>query len=294
MKRSVFILACVFLCAPWQLLAQYDEYGGDVPYVPTPAPIVEAMLKLGKIQPSDFVIDLGCGDGRIVIMAAEKFGAQGMGYDLNPQRIAEAKENAKKAGVENRVTFVEKNFFDADISKATLVTLYLLPEVNLRLRPKLLRELRVGARIVSHSFDMGDWKPDRKIEVNGKTLYYWEVTEKAKKEFGEPQARLELNGVWDSRLSAAGRQRNAEMILAVKGQALHGYFSFPESPLLPLRNGRIDGDTLTFEVLEAAGPGGGRTWRMTARFGGDQMAGEAAAGEGGATEEWLWVAGKRP
>ena len=217
-----------------------------------------------------------------------------MGYDLNPQRIAEAKENAKKAGVENRVTFVEKNLFDADISKATLVTLYLLPEVNLRLRPKLLRELRSGARIVSHSFDMGDWKPDRKIEVNGKTLYYWEVTEKAKKEFGEPQARLELNGVWDSRLSAAGRLLSAEMILAVKGQALHGYLSFPESPLLPLRNGKIDGDTLTFEVQDPAGPAGGRTWRMTARFAGDQMTGEAAADDGGATEEWLWMAGKRP
>jgi ribosomal protein L11 methylase PrmA len=119
-------------------------------------------------------------------MASERFGARGMGFDLNPQRIAEAKENAKKAGVEDKVEFVEKNLFDADLSKATLVTLYLLPDVNLRLRPKLLRELRTGARIVSHSFDMGDWKPDKKIEVNGKTLYYWEVTEKAKKEFGQP------------------------------------------------------------------------------------------------------------
>lgn len=186
MMRCAFLPLVGLLCASWPVLAQYDEFGGDVPYVPTPPPIVEAMLKLGQIQPSDFVIDLGCGDGRIVVMAAEKFGARGMGYDLNPQRIAEAKENAKKAGVEDKVEFVEKNLFEADVSKATLVTLYLLPDVNLRLRPKLLRELRTGARIVSHSFDMGDWKPDKKIEANGKTLYFWRVTEKAKKEFGAP------------------------------------------------------------------------------------------------------------
>lgn len=180
---AVFLLAgLAFAASP--ALARYDEFGGDVPYVPTPPPIVEAMLKLGNVRPSDFVIDLGCGDGRIVIMAAEKFGARGMGFDLNPQRIAEARENAQKAGVADRVEFIEKNLFEADVSKATLVTLYLLPDVNLRLRPKLLRELRTGARIVSHSFDMGDWKPDKKIEVNGKTLYFWEVTEKAKREFG--------------------------------------------------------------------------------------------------------------
>ncbi|MFZ5927281.1 MAG: SAM-dependent methyltransferase [Acidobacteriota bacterium] len=189
MTRCASVLWLGLLCAAWPALAQYDEFGGDVPYVPTPPPIVEAMLKLGKIQPTDFVIDLGCGDGRIVVMAAEKFGARGMGFDLNPQRIAEARENAKKAGVEDKVEFVEKNLFDADVSKATLVTLYLLPDVNLRLRPKLLRELRTGARIVSHSFDMGDWKPDRKIEVNGKTLYFWEVTDKAKRDFGERQAQ---------------------------------------------------------------------------------------------------------
>ena len=189
MTRSAHVLLLGLLCAPWPVFAQYDEFGGDVPYVPTPPPIVEAMLKLGKIQPADFVIDLGCGDGRIVIMAVEKFGARGMGFDLNPQRIAEAKENAKKAGVEEKVEFIERNLFEADVSKATLVTLYLLPDVNLRLRPKLLRELRTGARIVSHSFDMGDWKPDKKIEVNGKTLYFWEVTEKAKRDFGEPQAQ---------------------------------------------------------------------------------------------------------
>lgn len=288
MMRSAGLLLLGLLCAPWPVAAQYDEFGGDVPYVPTPPPIVEAMLKLGNIKSSDFVIDLGCGDGRIVVTAAEKFGARGMGFDLNPQRIAEARENAKKAGVEDKVEFVEKNLFDADVSKATLVTLYLLPDVNLRLRPVLLRQLRLGARIVSHSFDMGDWKPDKKIEVNGKTLYYWEVTEKAKKEFGEPQARLELNGVWDSRLAAGGRVLPAEMILSVRGQSLQGYFSFPELPLLAIRDGRIEGDTVSFRV-----EGPGAVIRVTARFDEAQMEGEAEGEWNGSSFAASWAADKR-
>jgi SAM-dependent methyltransferase len=290
MTRSVVLLLMAAFCmAPWPVLAQYDEYGGDVPYVPTPPQIVEAMLKLGNIKPTDFVIDLGCGDGRIVVMAAEKFGARGMGFDLNPQRIAEAKENAKKAHVEDKVEFVEKNLFDADVSKATLVTLYLLPDVNIRLRPKLLRELRTGARIVSHSFDMGDWKPDKKIEVNGKTLYYWEVTEKAKKEFGEPQARIELNGVWDSSLKAGARVLPAEMILSVRGQSLQGYFSFPDRPLLPIRDGRIEGDTVSFRVEQP-----GAVLRVSARFDERQMEGEAEGEVDGEDFTASWAAHKRP
>ncbi|MCX7603996.1 MAG: class I SAM-dependent methyltransferase [Bryobacteraceae bacterium] len=293
MRRSAVLLSFVLLFCPGLAHGQYDEYGGDVPYVPTPYPIVEAMLKLGNIRPSDFVIDLGCGDGRIVVMAAEKFGARGIGYDLNPQRIAEAKENAKKAGVEDRVQFIEKNLFDADISKATLVTLYLLPDVNLRLRPKLLRELRTGARIVSHSFDMGDWKPDRKIEVNGKTLYYWEVTEQAKKQFGEPQARIELNGVWDSRLMGRGEAVAAEMILSVRGQSLLGYFSFPDRPLLEVRRGRVEGDALFFEVERPGDSGPGAVYRISARFTEERMEGEAVAVDGNGQTEWAWTAEKR-
>lgn len=165
--------AVLFLAAP--LLAQYEEGPGEVPYVPTPPDIVEAMLKLGEIKSGDFVIDLGCGDGRIVVMAAQKFGARGIGYDINPERIREANENAEKAKVAGKVQFIEKNLFDADIAKATLVTLYLLPDVNMRLRPKLWKDLKPGTRVVSHSFDMGDWKPEKKLEVNGRTLYLWRI-----------------------------------------------------------------------------------------------------------------------
>jgi len=189
MTRRVLWI-CLLLClGGLPAIAQYDDFGGDVPYVPTPPAIVEAMLKLGQIRNSDFVIDLGCGDGRIVVMAAEKFGARGIGYDLNPERISEANENAKRAGVVDRVKFVEKNLFEADIHEATLVTLYLLPDVNLKLRPRLLRDLKLGSRIVSNSFNMGDWMPDQKVEVAGKTLYFWEVTEKARAQYGEAEKK---------------------------------------------------------------------------------------------------------
>ncbi|MGB9606884.1 MAG: SAM-dependent methyltransferase, partial [Bryobacteraceae bacterium] len=147
--------------------------GGDVPYVPTPHDVVEQMLKLAGVKKGDVVYDLGCGDGRIVVMAAQKFGARGVGIDINPERIAEAKQNAEQAGVADRVKFFQQNLFDADIREATVVTLYLLPSVNLRLRPKLQHDLKPGTRIVSHSFDMGDWKPDKEIEYNGRKLYLW-------------------------------------------------------------------------------------------------------------------------
>jgi SAM-dependent methyltransferase len=163
--------------------AQYEE-GGDVPYVPTPPEVVESMLKLADIKNTDFVVDLGCGDGRIVVMAAEKFGARGRGVDLNPVRIKEAEANATKAAVTDRVKFVQGNLFDADVKDATVVTLYLLPDVNLKLRPKLLSDLKVGTRIVSHSFDMGDWPPEKKIEMGWRRVYLWTVTEQAKKTYG--------------------------------------------------------------------------------------------------------------
>jgi SAM-dependent methyltransferase len=147
----------------------------DVPYVPTPPNVVGRMLEIAGVDSSDVVYDLGCGDGRIVIAAAKDFGARGVGIDIDPERISEARANAKKAGVSDRVQFVEQDLFKADIGKATVVALYLLPEVNLRLQPKLMRELKPGTRIVSHSFDMGDWKPERTEEVDGRTIYFWTV-----------------------------------------------------------------------------------------------------------------------
>ncbi|WP_321474619.1 methyltransferase domain-containing protein [uncultured Paludibaculum sp.] len=179
----------ISLAAPLALHAQTYGESGDVPYVPTPQHVVDAMLKLGNVQPGDVVFDLGCGDGRIVVTAAEKFSATGTGIDLNPKRIEEANENARKAGVTDKVTFLQQNLFESDVSKATLVTLYLLPEVNLKLRPRLLQQLKTGTRIVSHSFDMGEWKPDKRFDADGRILYLWTVTDKAKEEFGHAAER---------------------------------------------------------------------------------------------------------
>src|SRR5215472_13197092 len=135
----------------------------DVPYIPTTEEAVKAMLKLADVKSSDVVYDLGCGDGRIVIAATQEYRAHGVGIDINPERIAEAKENAKKAGVENLVRFEENDLFDADIHEASVVTLFLLNSVNLKLRPKLLRDLKPGTRVVSNTFHMGDWKPDKEL-----------------------------------------------------------------------------------------------------------------------------------
>ena len=162
----------------------------DVPYVPTTDLAVAAMLKLADVKKGDVVYDLGCGDGRIVIAAAKTLGARGVGIDINPERISEARENARKAGVEKLVRFEENDLFQADIRGASVVTLFLLPEINLKLRPKLLRDLKPGTRIVSNTFDMGDWKPDKESTVGdpadpdfpfSHTLLLWTVPARAGK-----------------------------------------------------------------------------------------------------------------
>jgi SAM-dependent methyltransferase len=155
----------------------------DVPYVPTTEAAVQAMLKLADVKKTDVVYDLGCGDGRIVITAAKNLGARGVGIDINPVRIGEAKENARKSGVEQLVRFEENDLFDADIHEATVVTLFLLPHINLKLRPKLLKDLKPGTRVVSNTFDMGDWKPEKEATVPdtdessylSHKLYFWVV-----------------------------------------------------------------------------------------------------------------------
>jgi precorrin-6B methylase 2 len=153
----------------------------DVPYVPTPQDVVDAMLDLARVGRNDVLYDLGCGDGRIVISAARR-GAHATGVDLNPIRLAEARANAKEAGVTQRVTFKEGDLYQADVSAATVVTLYLLPSVNIKLRPILWKQLKVGTRVVSHAFDMGpEWPAQRTVEVEGKTIYLWTIQEAQKR-----------------------------------------------------------------------------------------------------------------
>ena len=139
----------------------------DVPYVPTTEEAVRAMLKLADVKKADIIYDLGCGDGRIVIAAAKTYGARGVGIDIDPDRIQEARENAKKAGVENLVRFEENDLFQANFREATVVTLFLLPSINLKLRPKLLQNLKPGTRVVSNTFDMGTWRPEKEQSLPG-------------------------------------------------------------------------------------------------------------------------------
>lgn len=151
------------------------EQESDVPYVPTPEPVVDSMLALANVDETDVVYDLGSGDGRIVIRAAQKYGARGVGIEIDPDRVEEARQNAQEAGVENLVEFRQGDLFEADISDATVVTLYLLPSVNQKLRPKLFEELAPGTPVVSHDFDMGQWTPDRTVDLNGDTIYRWTI-----------------------------------------------------------------------------------------------------------------------
>jgi SAM-dependent methyltransferase len=154
----------------------------DVPYVPTPQPVVNRMLEIAKVRRGDVLYDLGCGDGRIVVTAARDRGASGVGIDIDPQRIAEARQNAEQAGVTDRVRFEVADLFASDFSKATVVTLYLLPQINQKLRPQLWRQLKVGTRVVSHDFDMGEaWPPERMERVEGKTLYFWTIRREHKR-----------------------------------------------------------------------------------------------------------------
>ncbi|WP_420226636.1 SAM-dependent methyltransferase [Pigmentiphaga litoralis] len=146
----------------------------DVIYVPTPPEVVDAMLKVANVGPNDVLYDLGSGDGRIPITAAKRFGTRGVGFDIDPQRIAEANANAKAAEVTDKVRFVQGDLFQQDLRAATVISLYLLPGLNARLKPTLLK-LKPGTRIVSHAFQMPDWEPEQTVDINGRKVYFWTV-----------------------------------------------------------------------------------------------------------------------
>jgi hypothetical protein len=166
----------------------------DVPYVPTPESVVMAMLELAKVNRNDVIYDLGSGDGRLVITATQKFGAKkGVGVEINPGLVNRSIENAKQAGVSDRTQFIQQDLFKTDFREASVVTLYLLPRINLELRPKLLSELKPGSRVVSHAFGMGDWKPDRTVKVNNRTAYLWIIP-------------ANLSGTWTGTLSTKSGQ----------------------------------------------------------------------------------------
>lgn len=244
MVLSVLMIACAFQSAAQNL---------DVPYVPTPNDVVERMLDLADVGPGDYVIDLGSGDGRIVI-AAVKRGAVGHGVDLDPERVAEARENAESEEVTNRVMFQQGDIFETDFSDASVITLYLLSSINEKLRPFLLENLRPGTRVVSHSFSMGDWQPDEEIRFANRTLYYWVIP-------------AEVQGSWEWQLNGETFSMDAEQMfqeveantrtgdreltaeeVVLKGERLNLILNDDQTNTRYIYSGVIEGDSINGTV----------------------------------------------
>jgi len=228
----------------------------DVPYVPTPEKVITEMLRMAEVGKDDVIYDLGCGDGRIVIQAAKELGCRGVGVDINPQRIKESRENAVKAGVEKRVEFILMDLFEADINQSTVVTLYLLSSVNLRLRPKLLRELKSGTRVVSHDFGMAEWKPDESTIIEEKFDNYipFDNSRLIENFWDKHNVYLwiipaNVTGVWNWTLPAISGKKQYMMELdqtfqEVEGKAFEDLTSIP----LHIKDEKIKGDRLEFTL----------------------------------------------
>jgi SAM-dependent methyltransferase len=255
----------------------------DVPYVPTPDNVVEAMLRLARVGPADYLIDLGCGDGRIVITAAKRFGTRGFGVDLDSALVADARRAAERAGVADRVEFHARNLFNTDISRATVVTMYLLQSVNLRLRPRLLKELAPGTRIVSHDFDLEGWQPDARVTVPvpdkpygplSSEVFLWVVP-------------ADASGDWRWRATVAGAPREYTVSLDQAFQMVHGTVSVGGRAAGSGR-GRLDADQIRFSVVADID---GRAVRheFSGRVTGDGIAGWVTLG-GDASNRIEWRA----
>jgi SAM-dependent methyltransferase len=257
------------LVAAWCVLSgpAFAQDGQDKPkldviYVPTPQEVVDRMLEMAQVKAGDFVIDLGCGDGRNVITAAQKYGARGFGVDIDPERIKEANENAEKAGVKDKVEFRIANLFETKISDANVMMMYLLSTINLKLRPRILDELNPGSRIVSHAFDMGDWKPDQRDTVGYRNVYMWVVPAK-------------VEGKWNV---TTGEGKTISLDLKQKFQEVEGTATV-DGKAAPIRDGRLKGEEITFTldsttftgkvegntIKAAPAPGGGSAsdWQAT-------------------------------
>ena len=248
----LFTLALVLPLSAWS--AEERERGvGDVVYVPTPQIVVDEMLKMARTGPSDFIIDLGSGDGRMVITAAKKFGARGFGVDLSDDLLAEARANAKAAGVADRAEFRKQNLFETDLKQATVISTYLLPEMNLRLRPKFL-DLPPGTRIVAHAFGMADWRPDESEMVEAERVFFWRVPAK-------------VAGNWV--ITQPGR--TLDVTLTQDFQKLGGTLN-ADAGSVDLLEPKLSGNAISFVVDDA-----GVKWRYSGQVSGKTIAGTASA-----------------
>ena len=248
-----------------------QERRPDVHFVPTPMGVVDQMLAVAKVGPDDVLYDLGSGDGRIVITAAKRHGARAIGIDIDPERIRESRHNADTAGVGNRVEFRQADLFETDLRKASVVTLYLLRELNIRLRPKLLEELRPGTRIVSHAFDMGEWLPDSSLRANGNSVFYWEIPADAR-------------GTWALTTSAGPTVRRYEVRLEQEYQQLSGTATVG-GQTMPLADAKLMGERIVFNLPDGAG--GNRRWlRFEGRVEGNAMSGSFSRVDGPRLGTW--------
>lgn len=239
MNRTIKVLYCLLWCAA--AAAQAQDFG-DTPYVQTPQNVVDKMLEVAKVTASDFVIDLGSGDGRMVITAARKYGARGFGVDLDKRLVTLANRHAAQAGVGARAKFYARDLYETDLSPASVVTIYLLPEVNLMVRPKLLSTLKPGTRIVSHDYDMGDWPPDMSFSMDAPNkpvgrdkkskVFYWVVP-------------ASVAGVWRWRLDEGGATQDVEIELKQNFQKLQGAL-VSGSERMPLEDLQLAGDRIRF------------------------------------------------
>ena len=258
---------------------QAQEGAGDVVYVPTPQIVVDEMLKMAKVGPKDFVIDLGSGDGRMVITAAKKFGARGYGVDLDPVLLKRSNDNARAEGVADRARFVDQNLFETDLSQATVITSYLLPEMNAKLRPKILA-LKPGTRVVAHDYHMGDWLPDeeRTLQVPEKKVgnpgvsyvYFWLVPAR-------------LAGHWNSEVVTKAGAQKIEFLFDQRYQSLSGSARTGGQDL-KLRAPKIEGERVSFSLL------GKQRQDFSGVVKGDVIEGTVRTGEGAAAVTTPWTA----
>jgi SAM-dependent methyltransferase len=255
----------------------------DVIFVPTPIEIVDTMLGVARVKKDDRLYDLGSGDGRIVIEAAKRFGTRGIGIDIDPQRIQESRKNADTAGVTRLVEFRQADLFQTDLRPATVVTLYLLPTLNVKLRPKLFAELRPGSRVVSHAFDMGDWMADSTLQAGGRAVYYWVMPSN-------------VAGTWTLSAPAGGADRTYNVRLEQKYQGVTGTATSGGRAAL-VESVRVVGDSVTFtleDTTAAAGSRGQQRMRFAGRVTGDTMTGSMTGSGAGRAGQWRATRKARP
>src|SRR5262245_54367736 len=270
-------LAVAMLAAAPAAYAQKADYkphvgqqGKDVVWVPTPDEVVERMLTMAQTKPEDFVVDLGAGDGKIAIAAAKKFGARSMGVEYNPDMVAFAQKNAQAAGVVGKAQIVHGDIFVTDFTQATVLTMYLLPSLNMKLRPQILA-LRPGTRVVTHAFNMEDWEPDESTDVDGRRVYFWVVPANVAGRWG-----MELSGSSTDKLSLNFDQRFQK----IEGVAYLG------SVLAGLREPRLSGFRISFAYVDGKGVRRDFAGRVT----GSSMEGTFRADNG---QEGRWAAAKK-